>query len=78
MTRWHQTFNIGHVPNSVVPKVFMGVACDLRDDRHGQIEKYYFLLRKKSAFLLAFILQQNLMLDIDSRVLALLLPTDIK
>ena len=34
-TRWHQTFDIGHVPNSVVPKVFMGVACDLRDDPHG-------------------------------------------
>ncbi len=32
MIRWHQTFDIGYVPNNVVPKVFMAVACDLRDD----------------------------------------------
>ena len=32
MIRWHQTFDVGYVPNSVVPKVFMAVACDLRDD----------------------------------------------
>ena len=37
VTRWHQTFDVGHVPNSVVPKVFMGVACDLRDDAHGLV-----------------------------------------
>jgi len=30
--RWHQTFDVGYVPNSVVPKVFMAVALDLRDD----------------------------------------------
>ncbi len=30
--RWHQTFDVGYVPNNVVPKVFMAVACDLRDD----------------------------------------------
>ena len=34
-TRWQQTFQIGYVPNPVVPKVFMAVACDLRDDPHG-------------------------------------------
>jgi len=35
VTRWLQTFRIGYVPNDVVPKVFMAVACDLRDDPHG-------------------------------------------
>ena len=30
--RWHQTFDIGYVPNHVVPKDFMAVALDLRDD----------------------------------------------
>jgi sialate O-acetylesterase len=30
--RWHQTFDIGYVPNKVVPKIFMAVALDLRDD----------------------------------------------
>ena len=24
--------DVGYVPNNVVPKVFMAVACDLRDD----------------------------------------------
>ena len=33
--RWHQTFDVGYVPNNVVPKVFMAVACDLRDDPNG-------------------------------------------
>lgn len=33
--RWHQTFDVGYVPNSVVPKMFMAVACDLRDDPNG-------------------------------------------
>jgi hypothetical protein len=33
--RWHQTFDLGYVPNGVVPKVFMAVACDLRDDPNG-------------------------------------------
>lgn len=30
--RWHQTFDVGFVPNNVVPKVFMAVTLDLRDD----------------------------------------------
>ncbi|CAF1488033.1 unnamed protein product [Adineta ricciae] len=30
--RWHQTFDVGYVPNHVVPNVFMAVALDLRDD----------------------------------------------
>jgi hypothetical protein len=33
--RWHQTFDIGYVPNNVVPRVFMAVALDLRDDPNG-------------------------------------------
>ena len=33
--RWHQTFDVGYVPNNVVPKVFMAVAFDLRDDPNG-------------------------------------------
>ncbi len=33
--RWHQTFDIGYVPNNVVPNVFMAVALDLRDDSNG-------------------------------------------
>jgi len=33
--RWHQTFNVGYVPNNVVPNVFMAVALDLRDDERG-------------------------------------------
>jgi hypothetical protein len=32
MVRWHQTFDVGYVPNNFVPKVFMTVALDLRDD----------------------------------------------
>jgi hypothetical protein len=35
MLRWQQTFNIGYVPNNVVPKVFMAVTLDLRDDAGG-------------------------------------------
>jgi hypothetical protein len=35
--RWHQTFDVGYVPNNVVPKVFMAVALDLRDDPHGLV-----------------------------------------
>jgi hypothetical protein len=30
--RWYQTFGVGHVPNNVVPNVFMAAAMDLRDD----------------------------------------------
>ena len=30
--RWHQTFDVGYVPNNVVPNVFMAVTLDLRDD----------------------------------------------
>lgn len=33
--RWHQTFDVGFVPNNVVPKVFMAVSLDLRDDGSG-------------------------------------------
>jgi hypothetical protein len=33
--RWHQTFDVGYVPNNVIQKVFMAVAVDLRDDIHG-------------------------------------------
>ncbi|CAF4083979.1 unnamed protein product [Rotaria sp. Silwood2] len=33
--RWHQTFDIGYVPNDVVSNVFMAVALDLRDDEGG-------------------------------------------
>ena len=33
--RWHQTFDVGSVPNNVVPNVFMTVALDLRDDEGG-------------------------------------------
>ena len=35
--RWQQTFNVGYVPNSVVPKVFMAVALDLRDDPNKSV-----------------------------------------
>jgi sialate O-acetylesterase len=30
--RWHQTFDVGYVPNNKVPNVFMAAALDLRDD----------------------------------------------
>ena len=30
--RWHQTFDVGYVPNTKVSNVFMAVALDLRDD----------------------------------------------
>ncbi|CAF1048420.1 unnamed protein product [Rotaria magnacalcarata] len=33
--RWHQTFDVDYVPNSVAPNVFMAVALDLRDDERG-------------------------------------------
>jgi sialate O-acetylesterase len=32
--RWHQTFDVGYVPNNKVPNVFMAVALDLRDDQN--------------------------------------------
>lgn len=32
MIRWHQTLDVGYVPNNVVPNVFMATAMDLRDD----------------------------------------------
>jgi sialate O-acetylesterase len=38
MLRWHQTFDVGYVPNNVVPKVFMAVALDLRDDPKQSVE----------------------------------------
>ncbi len=40
--RWHQTFDVGYVPNNVVPKVFMAVALDLRDDPNGSVKIFYF------------------------------------
>jgi sialate O-acetylesterase len=40
MLRWQQTFNVGYVPNNVVPKVFMAVALDLRDDANGIHPRY--------------------------------------
>ncbi len=30
--RWHQTFDVGYVPNDFIPNVFMAVPIDLRDD----------------------------------------------
>jgi len=33
--RWHQTFDVGYVPNNVVAKMFMAVTLDLRDDPNG-------------------------------------------
>lgn len=35
LIRWHQTFDVGYVPNDVVPRVFMAVSLDLRDDPRG-------------------------------------------
>jgi hypothetical protein len=37
--RWHQTFDIGYVPNHILPNVFMATTMDLRDDeeRYKQI-----------------------------------------
>ncbi len=29
--RWHQTFDVGYVPNNVVPKVFMATSMNLFD-----------------------------------------------
>jgi len=37
--RWHQTFDVGYVPNNVVPKVFMAVALDLRDDPNRSVQE---------------------------------------
>ena len=42
--RWHQTFDVGYVPNNVVPKVFMAVAYDLRDDPNGSVELFDLVL----------------------------------
>lgn len=33
--RWHQTFDVGTLPNRLVPNVFMAVTLDLRDDVGG-------------------------------------------
>ena len=38
--RWHQTFDVGYVPNDVVPRIFMAVTCDLRDDPNGVHPRY--------------------------------------
>jgi sialate O-acetylesterase len=34
-TRWHQTFDVGYLPNNVIPNTFMAVTLDLRDDDGG-------------------------------------------
>jgi hypothetical protein len=41
MIRWEQTFDVGYVPNNVVPKVFMAVSLDLRDDPNALVEIYH-------------------------------------
>ncbi|UJR38793.1 hypothetical protein I4U23_031458 [Adineta vaga] len=33
--RWHQTFDIGYVPNNIVSNIFMAVTLDLRDDSNN-------------------------------------------
>jgi len=33
--RWHQTFDVGTLPNRLVPNIFMAVTLDLRDDVGG-------------------------------------------
>jgi sialate O-acetylesterase len=50
MLRWHQTFDVGYVPNNVVPKVFMAVACDLRDDPNQSVKKLFNSYRIISRF----------------------------
>ncbi len=45
MLRYQQTFNVGYVPNNVVPKVFMAVTLDLRDDPNGWVNIFCILLR---------------------------------
>ncbi len=41
MLRWHQNFDVGYVPNKVVPKVFMPVTLDLCDDPTLQELDYF-------------------------------------
>lgn len=48
--RWHQTFDIGYVPNDAVPKMFMAVALDLRDDPNGFVWFFYSLFTVASSF----------------------------
>jgi hypothetical protein len=53
--RWHQTFDVGYVPNNIVPNVFMAVALDLRDDEHTYVHlsinnmklEFYIVLKIK-------------------------------
>jgi len=59
MLRWHQTFDVGYVPNNFVPKVFMAVALDLRDDPNRSVQISAFHL--KLFILLVFILDINMM-----------------
>jgi sialate O-acetylesterase len=40
LIRWHQSFDVGYVPNNVVPKVFMAVALDLRDDTNKWVDTF--------------------------------------
>jgi hypothetical protein len=42
MLRWQQTFNVGYVPNNVVPNVFMAVALDLRDDPNQSVKIFTY------------------------------------
>jgi sialate O-acetylesterase len=48
--RYHQTFDVGYVPNNVVPNVFMAVALDLRDDPNGLVEIFCSLLKSVHSF----------------------------
>ena len=71
MLRWQQTFNVGYVPNNVVPKVFMAVSLDLRDDPNGCVEIFESYRAKYRALPFLFsvsTLELNLMLVIDYHV----------
>ncbi len=75
--RWHQTFDVGYVPNNVVPKVFMAVALDLRDDPN-RLANIFLSIISNNFILLVFILDINMMLVIDFLVLVLQLHMDNK
>ena len=45
--RWHQTFDVGYVPNHILPNVFMATTMDLRDDEEG----YKHILQNNKKFL---------------------------
>jgi sialate O-acetylesterase len=50
MLRWEQTFNVGYVPNNIVPKVFMAVALDLRDDANQSVKIFCIFLKTMYLF----------------------------